>query len=107
MAAYLTQQRIRYLAYQLGPSSPEYSFYQWERKRPAERHPRRRLTYYERQALFELDFFGTLLALTASRQSVFHEGEVHVLDLQTANTGERDDTPPPEHDDRPGERQGS
>ena len=106
MAAYLTQQRIRYLAYQLGPSSPEYSFYQWERKRPAEVQPKRRLTYYERQAIFELDFFGTLLALTASRQSVFHEGEVRVLDLQTANTGERDDTPPPQHE-KPGGRQGS
>ena len=105
MAAYLTQQRIRYLAYQLGPSSPEYSIPQWIRKRPAELQPKRRITYYERQAIFELDFFGTLQRLAASRQSVFHEGEVRVLDLQTANTGERDDTPLPQLE-KPDGRQG-
>ena len=105
MAAYPTQQRIRYLAYQLGPSSPEYSYFQWERKRPTELQPKRRINYYERQAIFEIDFFGTLQALTASRQSVFHEGEVHVLDLQTANTAEHNNTPLPPHD-KPGDRQG-
>ena len=48
---------------------------QWVRKRPAELQPKRRITYYERQAIFELDFFGTLQRLRASRQSVFHEDE--------------------------------
>ena len=79
-AKYFQSLGIRYIAYVFGPSSPEYKRSQWEGARIEGRQG-----YWQlRQARFELDFFDTITALAASRRSVFHEGDVRVLDLATA-----------------------
>jgi hypothetical protein len=82
MAAYFKRHRIRYIAYQLGPSSPEYNVAYWQAK-ASPSSSGGLASFYERQARFELDFFSTLNGLVANRRSVFHDGDVRVLDLET------------------------
>jgi hypothetical protein len=78
-ASYLGSVGIRYYAYVFGPSSPEYKRDQWEGARIEGRQG----IWLQRQARFALDYFDTVTALAASRRSVFHEGDVRVLDLAT------------------------
>jgi hypothetical protein len=90
-ANYLRSVGVRYIAYVFGPSSPEYKLSQWE----GARIDGRQGIWLQVQARFELDFFSTITALAASRRSVFHEGEVRVLDLATAATPPVDVAPAP------------
>ena len=80
-AAYLLKVGIRYIAYQLGPSSPEYWRDMWEQRKEISLAPNGRGFFYQNQARFELDFFDDVTALQRSRRSLFDEGELHVLDL--------------------------
>ena len=78
-AQYLLSVGVRYIAYVFGPSSPEYKLSQWEGARIEGKQG----IWLQVQARFELDFFQTVTALAASRLSVFHDGQVRVLDLAT------------------------
>ncbi len=79
MAQYLGSVGIRYFAYVFGPSSPEYKRSQWEGARIEGKQG----IWLQRHARLVMDFFDTVTALAASRRSVFHEGDVRVLDLAT------------------------
>jgi hypothetical protein len=81
-ASYLKRVGIRYIAFQVGPSSPEYSPAMWEQRRTLSLAPNGRGAFYQNQARFELDFFHTVTALEQTRRSLFHSGELHVLDLE-------------------------
>jgi hypothetical protein len=83
LAAYLQGVGIRYVAYQIGPSSPEYDVGYWERKVATTVVVNGRGAFYKIQGRFELDSFETLKALAASRRVLFSEGEIRVLDLGT------------------------
>jgi hypothetical protein len=82
-ADYMRSLRIRYIAYQLGASSKEYNEVYWQQNLNAETPPHGRSGFHKNQARFELDFFATLRELSRSRKSVFSEGELRVLDLET------------------------
>ena len=82
-ARYMHSMGIRYVAYQLGPSSVEYTWDMWRRRMSAEQPPNTRGGFYKNQARFELDFFDVLTALTSSRRSLFNEGDIRVLDLES------------------------
>lgn len=82
-AAYMHRLGIRYIAYQMGTSSAEYNPGYWVYKSAIQVITNGRGYFYKIQARFELDFFGVLKALTATRRSVFQEAEIHVLDLET------------------------
>jgi hypothetical protein len=82
-ARYLKSLGIRYLVYQIGPSSAEYNPGYWIHKSAVQVIINGRGNFYKIQARFELDFFDAMKALTATRRSVFQEGEIHVLDLET------------------------
>ena len=81
---YLHSVGVRYLAYQLGPSSPEYNLDLWQ-KRAAAADPATagRGGFYKNQARFELDFFSVLSSLSSTRASLFKEGDFRVLDLES------------------------
>lgn len=83
LAAYLLSVGIRYVAYQVGPSSPEYDVGYWERKIASTVVVNGRGTFYKVQGKFELDSFATLQALSQSRRVLFSEGDIRVLDLKT------------------------
>ena len=82
-AAYMLSQGIRYVAYQIGPSSAEYKRSTWDARNAIVIDHTGRNGFYKIQARFELDAFDTLEALTKTRKSVFNEGELHVIDLAT------------------------
>ena len=81
LAGYLHGLGIRYLAYQIGPSSREYDVSYWERMAANAVVVHGRGNFYKVQSRFELDTFKTFQALAASRRVVFSEGEMRVLDL--------------------------
>jgi hypothetical protein len=81
LASYLHGLGIRYLAYQIGPSSREYDVGYWERMAANAVVAHGRGNFYKIQSRFELDTFKTFQALAASRHVVFSEGEMRVLDL--------------------------
>ena len=81
LASYLHSLGIRYLAYQIGPSSREYDVSYWERMAANAVVAHGRGNFYKVQSRFELDTFKTLQALAASRRVLFSEGEMRVLDL--------------------------
>lgn len=83
LASYLESVGIRYIAFQVGPSSPEYDPGYWERKIASAVVVNGRGNFYKVQGRFELDAFKTLQALAASRRVLFSEGEIRVIDLQT------------------------
>lgn len=83
LAAYLQKQGIRYIAYQMGPSSREYSPDYWRQKMATTAIVNGRGGFYKIQAKFELETFATLDKLAHSRKNLFAEGDIHVLDLQT------------------------
>jgi hypothetical protein len=83
LAAYLQSVGIRYIAYQIGPSSPEYDVGYWERKIATTMVVNGRGEFYKTQGRFELDSFAALKALTATRRVLFTEGEIRVIDLGT------------------------
>jgi hypothetical protein len=80
-ALYLRKVGIRYIAYQVGPSSPEYSPELWQQRKTTPFAPNGRGGFYQNQARFEFDFFDDVKALERTRRSLFDEGEIHVLDL--------------------------
>jgi hypothetical protein len=82
-AAYMLSQGIRYVAFQIGPSSSEYKLSAWTARAAIVIDHTGRNGFYKIQARFELDAFATLDALTKSRKNLFNEGEFHVLDLAT------------------------
>jgi hypothetical protein len=81
LASYLHGLGIRYLAYQIGPSSREYDVSYWERMAANAVVAHGRGNFYKVQSRFELDTFKTFQALAASRRVLFSEGEIRVLDL--------------------------
>ncbi|HVV53611.1 MAG TPA: hypothetical protein VHO06_28405 [Polyangia bacterium] len=83
LAAYLQKQGIRYLAFQVGPSSREYDVGYWEHMVASAVVINGRGNFYKIQGRFELDSFQTLKALAASRRVLFSEGDLRVLDLGT------------------------
>lgn len=83
LAAYLESVGIRYIAYQIGPSSPEYDVGYWERKIASTAVVNGRGSFYKIQGRFELDSFATLQALGHSRRVLFNEGDLRVIDLKT------------------------
>jgi hypothetical protein len=80
-AAYMLSQGIRFVAFQIGPSSAEYKRAAWTGRAAIVIDHTGRNGFYKIQARFELDAFDTLEALVKTRKSVFSEGEFHVLDL--------------------------
>ena len=82
-AAYMLSQGIRYVAFQLGASSPEYRRSAWTARAAIVIDHTGRNGFYKIQARFELDAFDTLEALEKSRKSLFNNGDIHVLDLAT------------------------
>jgi hypothetical protein len=83
-AMYLRSVGVRYVAYQVGPSSQEYNADIWRARAAAIVPPAGRdHAFYKNQARFELDFFETIKALGATRRSLFHEGDIRVLDLES------------------------
>jgi hypothetical protein len=82
-ASYMLAQGIRYVAFQLGESSPEYRYSAWNYRAATVIDQTGRNGFYKNQARFELDFFHVIEALQKSRKNVFNEGEIHVLDLAT------------------------
>jgi hypothetical protein len=80
-ASYLHSLGIRFIAYNLGPSSPDYNWGMWQGRLDAEVPPSGR-GLYKNQARFELDFFQVLTTLSSQCAVVFEEGEVKVLDLE-------------------------
>jgi hypothetical protein len=83
LAAYLQGLGIRYIAYQIGPSSPEYDVGYWERRVASTVVVNGRGAFYKIQGRFELASFEALKALTVSRRVLFSEGEIRVIDLGT------------------------
>ena len=79
LATYLQSVGIRYIAYVFGETSPEYKRAQWAGPRIEGRQGH----WLQTHARFELDFFDTVTDLAKTRRSVFHEGDVRVLDLAT------------------------
>jgi hypothetical protein len=88
---YLRDRSIRYLAYTLGPASPEYSFPQWQAQARNHTPPRRnghtRGTMLRQVAVIYLDFFSTLVELSKRHKQLFNEGQIHVLDLDVNPDG--------------------
>lgn len=82
-ARYLRKVGIRYIAFQVGPSSYEYSPEMWEQRKSVSLAPNGRGAFYQNQARFELDFFDDVKELRRTRRSLFDDGEIHVLDLAT------------------------
>jgi hypothetical protein len=80
-ARYLRKVGIRYIAYQVGPSSPEYWPEMWQQRKVTPLAPNGRGAFYQNQSRFELDFFDDVTELQRTRRSLFEEGELHVLDL--------------------------
>jgi hypothetical protein len=83
LATYLQSVGIRYVAFQIGPSSPEYDVGYWERKIASAVVVNGRGNFYKVQGKFELDSFAALKALAGSRRVVFNEGDIQVIDLGT------------------------
>jgi len=82
-AQYLRSVGVRYIAYQVGPSSQEYNADTWRARAAAVVPPTGRdHFFYKNQSRFELDFFDVIKGLAATRRSLFHEGDIHVLDLE-------------------------
>ena len=81
-AQYMRSLGIRYIAYTLGRSSPEYQLELWQARADAALTPNGRSGFYKNTARFELDFFHVLTSLAASRAMLFHEGDMVVLDLE-------------------------
>jgi hypothetical protein len=81
-ASYMHSLGIRYIAYNLGPSSCDYNWPLWQARRDAEPPANGRGGFYKNQARFMLDFFDVLTSLSAQRAVIFQEGEIKVLDLE-------------------------
>jgi hypothetical protein len=81
-ASYLHAQGVRYIAYILGPSSPEYKLDLWEGRVARTDPTNGRGGYLKNQARFDLDFFQVLTSLSASRAVLFSDGDIRVLDLE-------------------------
>jgi hypothetical protein len=82
-AAYMHGLGMRYVAYQMGPSSREYDVSYWNQMSAQAVVINGRGNFYKIQARFELDTFATFTALAATRRVLFSEGEIRVLDLET------------------------
>jgi hypothetical protein len=82
-ASYMLSQGVRYVAYQLGPTSVEYHRPYWEERLAIVVPANGRGGFYKNQARFHVDGFDTLTALSKSRKLLFDEGEYHVIDLET------------------------
>jgi len=82
LARYFKKVGIRYLAFQIGNSSKEYNPGYWESKKGITL-ANGRGSLYKIQAEFELASFAAFKALAASRHTLFSEGEIRVLDLET------------------------
>ena len=80
-AAYMLSKGVRYVAFQLGPSSVEYQRQLWVGRRATTVLESERGGFYKRQARFELEAFDTLEALEKTRRMLFHEGDIRVIDL--------------------------
>jgi hypothetical protein len=83
LARYFQSVGIRYVAYQWGDSSPEYSTGHWKRLINEVPPAHGRGGFYKNQARFELDFLDSITSLSANRAKRFEEGEMKVLDLAT------------------------
>jgi hypothetical protein len=83
LVAYLGRVGVRYLAYQVGPSSREYDPDYWRQKMAAVVVVNGRGGFYKVQGKFELDAFTTFTRLAETRKNLFAENEIRVLDLQT------------------------
>ena len=80
-ATYWRALGYRYLAFEIGPSSPEYSYSIWRPRLAEAVKPGERGGMYKAQARYYLDAFDSLMALTQSKKVLFHEGDYWVLDL--------------------------
>lgn len=91
LAQYLLDHGVRYVAYVHG-DSPEYNG-TWEdraRKPAGRRDGKSRSAQMRAMALYYVDIFANLKALTASRKQLYTEGGTHVLDLATRSEGTGD-----------------
>ncbi|HET6151058.1 MAG TPA: hypothetical protein VFH68_26215 [Polyangia bacterium] len=83
---YFRQWSIRYLAYTLGPQSPEYNPPPWQAHARNHTPPRRnghsRGTMLRKMGVIYGDFFQVLDELARRHRHLFDEGQVHVLDLE-------------------------
>ena len=88
---YLRDRSVRYLAYTLGPASPEYNPPLWQARARNHTAPHRnghsRGTLLREMAVVYVDFFNTLVELGQRHKQIFSEGQVHVLDLSLRPDG--------------------
>jgi hypothetical protein len=83
---YFRSHGIRYLAFTIGDDSPEYTRAKWTaiaRGKLHERNGRSRGTLLREMAVFYLDVFDAMEELAKRKKHLFHEGSIHVLDLDT------------------------
>jgi hypothetical protein len=82
-ASWMHANGIRYIAVQLGPTSAEYNRPLWDGRLKEPDPKNGRGGFYKRQAAFELDFFAVFEELERSHATIFREGDVRVLDLES------------------------
>ena len=82
---YFRDQSIRYIAYALGPGSPEYNMSRWRaemaKRDPPVRNGRSRGTLLREMAPIYVDVFQALDELSRRHQRLFDDGVVRVIDL--------------------------
>jgi hypothetical protein len=84
---YFREQSIRYLAYALGPGSPEYDMSRWraqlQNQNPPTRNGHSRGTLLRQMAPIYIDFFHALGELAMRHRQLFDDGVVRVIDLES------------------------
>jgi hypothetical protein len=83
LAAYFLSINVRYIAFVIGESSPEYRYSMWRDRAAQPVPPKNRGGLYRSMAQWYLDVFDNLISLTKSRKVLFHEFDIWVLDLST------------------------
>jgi hypothetical protein len=87
LAQYLQRVGVRYLAFHIGGSSPEYQLNTWEAwlkpGAPSGRDLRSRRPQLHAMARFYVDVLTNLPKLAASRKQLYADGGTYVLDLAT------------------------
>jgi len=80
-AEYLLKHDIQYVIYQIGGSSIEYQYDIWKSRRAFVVPPSRRGGYIKLLAKFELTSLDTLEHLGKTRENIFVDGDIHVINL--------------------------
>ena len=80
-ADYLLKHDIQYVIYQIGGSSIEYQYDIWKSRRAFVVPTSRRGGYIKLLAKFELTSLDTLERLGKTRENIFVDGDIHVINL--------------------------